>query len=194
MLVSLDQARLQQRSMLHGEDVQVARESIPPHTSRQIHRERCDKSTIGGALHMRIVDWVLGRVNGKCLRIAINGDETRLRANRGQHGDNPIPGIHTKTWAALSEPILLLHGGAMQTSIRRIGSSQGVVIPKRLLRQVGLKDLAEMRVEGDALVLRSPKGAVRSGWAETSRKLAARGDDALVWPEFTNGEDQSLRW
>lgn len=82
----------------------------------------------------------------------------------------------------------------MLTSIQRLGNSQGVLIPKRLLRQVGLENLAEMRVDGDALVLRRPKGAVRAGWAEAGRKLAACGDDALVWPEFTNDEDRNLRW
>src|ERR1039457_4765489 len=48
---------------------------------------------------------------------------------------------------------LLLHGGAMLTTIRRLGNSQGILIPKPLLQQVGLEDQAELRVEGDSLVL-----------------------------------------
>jgi antitoxin MazE len=44
----------------------------------------------------------------------------------------------------------------MLTTIRRMGNSQGVLIPKPLLQQIGLEDKAEMRVEGDALVLRKP--------------------------------------
>ena len=42
----------------------------------------------------------------------------------------------------------------MQVTIRRMGNSQGVLIPKPLLRQLGLEGQAEMMVEGDALVLR----------------------------------------
>jgi antitoxin MazE len=82
----------------------------------------------------------------------------------------------------------------MLTTIRRLGNSQGVLIPKPLLQQVGLVDQAEMRVEGDSLVLRRPKGEPRSGWAEVCQKLAAAGDDALVLPEFANEEDAELTW
>jgi antitoxin MazE len=82
----------------------------------------------------------------------------------------------------------------MIATIRRMGNSQGVLIPKPLLQQIGLEDQAEMRVEGDALVLRRPKAAPRTGWAEASRKLAAAGDDALVLPEFANEGDADRGW
>jgi antitoxin MazE len=82
----------------------------------------------------------------------------------------------------------------MLTTIRKMGNSQGVLIPKPLLQQVGLADQAEMKIEGDALVLRRPKAATRSGWAEASRRLAEVGDDALVLPEFANEEDAELQW
>jgi antitoxin MazE len=82
----------------------------------------------------------------------------------------------------------------MLATIRRLGNSQGILIPKPLLRQVGLENQAEMYVEGDALVLRRPKGNPRSGWAEASMKLAAAGNDALVLPEFANEGDEDLRW
>jgi antitoxin MazE len=82
----------------------------------------------------------------------------------------------------------------MLTTIRRMGNSQGVLIPKPLLQQIGLEDKAEMRVEGDALVLRRPKAAPRAGWAEASMRVAAAGDDALVLPDFSNEEDADLKW
>jgi antitoxin MazE len=82
----------------------------------------------------------------------------------------------------------------MLTTIRRLGNSQGILIPKPVLQQVGLVDQAEMRVEGDALVLRKPKAAQRTGWAEACRKLAAAGDDGLVLPEFANEGDVDLTW
>jgi antitoxin MazE len=82
----------------------------------------------------------------------------------------------------------------MLTKIRRLGNSQGILIPKPILQQVGLVDQAEMLVEGDALILRRPKAAPRSGWAEAARQLAAAGDDSLVMPEFTNEEDAELAW
>ena len=82
----------------------------------------------------------------------------------------------------------------MLATIRRLGNSQGILIPKPLLQQVGLVDQAEMRIEGDALVLRRPKAAPRTGWADASRRLAAAGNDALVLPEFANEGDAELKW
>ena len=82
----------------------------------------------------------------------------------------------------------------MLITIRRLGNSQGILIPKPLLQQVGLADQAEIVVEGNALVLRRPKPAPRTGWAEAAKDLAATGDDALVWTEFANQEDSELQW
>ncbi len=82
----------------------------------------------------------------------------------------------------------------MLITIRRLGNSQGVLIPKPLLQQVGLTDQAEMVVEGNTLVLRRPAPAPRSGWAEASKMVAASGDDALVLPSFANEADADLQW
>ena len=82
----------------------------------------------------------------------------------------------------------------MLTTIRRLGNSQGILIPKPLLQQVGLVDQAELAVEGDALVLRRPKAELRAGWAEAAKALAAAEDDALVLPGFANEEDAALSW
>ena len=82
----------------------------------------------------------------------------------------------------------------MKTAIRRLGNSQGVIIPKPLLAQAGLEDEAEMVVEKGCIVLRRPQNKVRDGWAEASRKIASAGDDALVWPEFPNDGDAELQW
>ena len=63
----------------------------------------------------------------------------------------------------------------MKTTIRKIGNSRGVVIPKPVLAQIGLEGEAEMTVEAGALVLRRPAKPVRSGWADAARKLAEIG-------------------
>lgn len=82
----------------------------------------------------------------------------------------------------------------MLVPIRRLGNSHGILIPKPVLRQVGLADQVEMQVEGNTLVLRKPAAPPRSGWAEASKKIAAIGDDALVLPDFENEIDQELKW
>jgi antitoxin MazE len=59
-------------------------------------------------------------------------------------------------------------------------NSQGIVIPKPVLVQLGLNAEAgaEMTVEGDALVLREPASPVRRGRAEAASKVAEAGDDS----------------
>ena len=85
---------------------------------------------------------------------------------------------------------------ATHVSIRQIGNSHGVVIPKPLLAQLGLNGDtgAEMTIEGGALVLRRPASPARTGWAEAARKIAGAGDDALVMGEFGNAADAELTW
>jgi antitoxin MazE len=85
---------------------------------------------------------------------------------------------------------------AMHVSIRQIGNSQGVVIPKPVLAQLGLNGEAgaEMTIEGDALVLRKPADRTRRGWAEAAKKIAEAGDDELVMGEFGNAADTELAW
>lgn len=83
----------------------------------------------------------------------------------------------------------------MHVTIRNIGNSKGVVIPKPLLAQLGLDGgEAEMTVEDGALVLRKPTKAARAGWAVAAKKISEQGDDALVMGEFGNDGDLGLAW
>jgi antitoxin MazE len=83
----------------------------------------------------------------------------------------------------------------MRVTIHRIGNSQGVILPKPLLAQIGLTGgEAEMTVEQDAIVLRRPKKRARRGWSEDAKAVALAGSDALVWPEFSNENDAELEW
>jgi antitoxin MazE len=82
----------------------------------------------------------------------------------------------------------------MHITIRKIGNSQGFVVPKPLLDQLGLEGEAEMSIENDALVLRKPSASVRQGWANAAQAIALHEDDALVMGEFANQSDADLTW
>ena len=84
----------------------------------------------------------------------------------------------------------------MHVSIRQIGNSQGIVIPKPVLAQLGLDATAgvEMTIEDGALVLRRPASLVRAGWVEAAKSIADAGDDELVMGEFGNAGDSELDW
>lgn len=85
---------------------------------------------------------------------------------------------------------------SMRITIREIGNSKGVVLPKPLLAQAGLNDqsTADISVENGAIVLRKPAKAPRAGWAEAASAVAAQGDDSLLMGEFGNAGDAELAW
>jgi antitoxin MazE len=83
---------------------------------------------------------------------------------------------------------------ALPVSVRRIGNSLGVVIPRPVLAQVGLSEQAEMTVERGAIVLRKPRKSARSGWAEAAKTIATRGQGTLLMGEFANAADAELDW
>jgi antitoxin MazE len=83
---------------------------------------------------------------------------------------------------------------SLPVTVRRIGNSLGIVIPKPVLAQVGLSEQAELTVERGAIVLRKPRKLVRSGWAEAAQSVADHGEDALLMGEFANAADLELKW
>ena len=84
----------------------------------------------------------------------------------------------------------------MQTTVRKLGNSAGLIIPKAILAELGLcaGDAVDVRLEDGRLVLAPVKPGRRAGWADASRKIAASGGDGLAWPEFANAGDDELRW
>lgn len=82
----------------------------------------------------------------------------------------------------------------MRTTIRKMGNSQGIIIPKPLLRHIGPEGEADLMVENNSIVLRKPQDNPREGWAEASRELANNDDDGVLWPEFGNDHDHKRKW
>jgi antitoxin MazE len=85
------------------------------------------------------------------------------------------------------------------TTLRQIGNSRGVVIPRLILEQLDFVQKSEIRlsVKGDALVLRKAPNrvsVVRKGWAEAAQAIAMDGEDELVMGEFANADDMALVW
>ncbi|MBC7561393.1 MAG: AbrB/MazE/SpoVT family DNA-binding domain-containing protein [Gemmatimonadaceae bacterium] len=82
----------------------------------------------------------------------------------------------------------------MQVAIRQMGNSRGVLIPKPILAQLGLENTADLQVRDGVIEIRALPRNPREGWADDARRIAAQGDDALVWPEFANEGDAALLW
>jgi len=84
----------------------------------------------------------------------------------------------------------------MRVAVRRLGNSSGVIIPKSVLAEAGVAvgDTVDMSLEEGRIVLAPLQTHARAGWAEQSKAIAEAGDDALVWPEFPNSDDDRLDW
>lgn len=84
----------------------------------------------------------------------------------------------------------------MKTSIRKMGNSLGILIPKPFLVQTGL-DIGEVdiQVEGDAIVIRKPARKSREGWAQACQLIAAGNDDEVIhWPLIARSPDTDFSW
>jgi antitoxin MazE len=84
----------------------------------------------------------------------------------------------------------------MRATVRKLGNSAGVVIPKAMLAEIGLSlgDAVDLALEDGRIALTPIKKRPREGWAEASQAIADAGEDALVWPEFGNEGDDELEW
>lgn len=84
----------------------------------------------------------------------------------------------------------------MQTALRKIGNSTGVVLPRAILGEIGLGVGAalDLKVE-DGKLIGTPVSAPRVGWAEAAAALAADDDaEARAWRGFGAAEDDALTW
>ena len=82
----------------------------------------------------------------------------------------------------------------MEVAIRKMGNSQGVLIPKPILAQVGLEGTADLQVRDGVIEIRPVRRNPREGWAQDAQRLAQEGGDALVSPELVNEGDSELVW
>jgi antitoxin MazE len=82
----------------------------------------------------------------------------------------------------------------MRVTLRKMGNSSGVIIPKPFLAEIGAAGAVEMAVEDGRIVIEAEKRSPRSGWSDASRALAEGDDDELVWPELGNADDEALEW
>ncbi len=76
-------------------------------------------------------------------------------------------------------------GALMKTRIVKIGNSQGIRIPKLLLRQLQLRGEVELAVKHNQLVIQ-PSQRPRQGWEEEFKKMAERQDDHLLDEDAIN--------
>ena len=81
----------------------------------------------------------------------------------------------------------------MKAALRKMGNSQGVIIPKALISQFGFDKEVEMRVTPTGLVIEKPRAPKRAGWEEASAALAGERLDE-DWLGFDSKADKDTDW
>lgn len=63
----------------------------------------------------------------------------------------------------------------LQSTLRKMGNSTGMIVPKAILDQLGLASGAkiELRVENGEVIARPAKRKVREGWEEAAKRIGA---------------------
>lgn len=73
----------------------------------------------------------------------------------------------------------------MKTNIIKIGNSQGIRIPKVVLKQTNLSGEVELEVLEERIVVHKISH-VRKGWRDEFRSMAEAGDDKLLDENLQN--------
>jgi len=84
----------------------------------------------------------------------------------------------------------------VKTRIIQIGNSQGIRIPKPILKQLGFTDEVELEVLPDQLIIRSVDQP-RQQWNAAFKAMAEAGDDQLLDDEpltLTEWEEREWEW
>ena len=81
-----------------------------------------------------------------------------------------------------------------QTRIIRIGNSQGVRIPKSLLKISNLPEEVEILAEPGRIILQAAHRP-RAGWLEAAKRFREQGEDVLLDPPTPTAFDhQDWKW
>lgn len=75
----------------------------------------------------------------------------------------------------------------MRLAVVSIGNSKGIRIPKAVLDKYQIKDLVDVEMRDDALILK-PVRSPREGWEDQFRRMHENGDDRLLIPDVFDDE------
>jgi antitoxin MazE len=83
----------------------------------------------------------------------------------------------------------------MQTALRKIGNSTGMILPKPILKELGVESGAAMEVvvENGRVIATPVKRKVREGWEEAAKRVGAEPltEEEREWLEF---DDDIEEW
>jgi antitoxin MazE len=85
----------------------------------------------------------------------------------------------------------------MQTALRKMGNSTGIILPRSILGQIGLTTGAalDLRVENGTLIGTPVRSDRRENWAGAAAAISDdENEEEKAWREFGNDGDADLIW
>ena len=85
----------------------------------------------------------------------------------------------------------------MQTVLRKMGNSTGIIVPKSMLGELGVAtgQAIDLRVVEGRMVMTPIRSGDRAGWAAAAQAIGADDDrEAADWAGFGNADDDALTW
>jgi antitoxin MazE len=81
------------------------------------------------------------------------------------------------------------------TMLIKIGNSQGIRIPKAIIKQAHLENTSlEFEVTAQGLLLKPVKKKPREGWEEAFKQMNLAGDDALLIDDGLDLDFEGWEW
>lgn len=85
----------------------------------------------------------------------------------------------------------------MQTALRKMGNSTGMIVPRALLAEMGVSvgTAIDLKVE-DGKLVGSPIRGVRDGWEADAARIGGEPpvEEERDWLSFGNEGDDDLQW
>ena len=76
----------------------------------------------------------------------------------------------------------------MNTSIRNIGNSKGIILPKSILAECDIENEVSIVVKDHHIIITAVPEPQRKGWEKAFKEMAENGDDALILPDTLEDE------
>jgi antitoxin MazE len=81
----------------------------------------------------------------------------------------------------------------MKAAIIQIGNSQGLRIPKPILKQCGFDQEVEIEVHDKKLIVKNPS-TVRHNWSTAFKAMQKNGDDKLITFAQNRWDEEEWEW
>ncbi len=87
----------------------------------------------------------------------------------------------------------------MQTTLRKIGNSRGVLIPAAFLASCHIEDLIDMQLQDGHIILKPVPVKLRDDWFTPTSGLApdlqaAEQAEAVAWADVPNADESEWVW